>query len=83
MKTAKFEYYEATDGWRWRLKATNGKIIATGGEAYSSKRTCLGGIDSVVESAKLVPNVSVNSRPANAQKYEWEMGRTMIVETEK
>jgi hypothetical protein len=26
-------YYE----WRWRLRAKNGKIIADGGEGYSSK----------------------------------------------
>jgi uncharacterized protein YegP (UPF0339 family) len=29
--------YQAPDGWRWRLKAANGRIIADGGEAYSSR----------------------------------------------
>ena len=32
----KLEKYESKDGFRWRLKATNGKIIADGSEAYSS-----------------------------------------------
>lgn len=32
------EVYEAPDGWRWRAVATsNGLIVATGAEAYSSK----------------------------------------------
>ena len=34
----KFQYYQATDGWRWRLVARNGKIIADSGEAYVSER---------------------------------------------
>lgn len=28
-------------GWRWRLTAANGNIIADGGEAYSSKSKAL------------------------------------------
>jgi len=32
----RFEIYEATDGWRWRLVAANGEIVAIG-EAYASK----------------------------------------------
>lgn len=32
-----FEIYEAGDGWRWRLKATNGEIVADSAEAYASK----------------------------------------------
>jgi uncharacterized protein YegP (UPF0339 family) len=31
-------FYEAKDGWRWRLKnKRNKKIIAESGESYSSK----------------------------------------------
>lgn len=33
-----FEYYQASDGWRWRLTSPNGKIIADSGEAYSSEK---------------------------------------------
>ena len=32
----KFEVYPAADGYRWRLKAANGKIVAIG-EAYWRK----------------------------------------------
>ncbi|PVX24958.1 MAG: DUF1508 domain-containing protein [Candidatus Bathyarchaeum sp.] len=43
----KFEVYiGAGDKYRWRLKAPNGEIIASG-EAYSSKAACLNGIESV------------------------------------
>lgn len=29
-----FEVYRAKDGWRWRLWARNGRIVAVSGEAY-------------------------------------------------
>lgn len=35
-RKAKIEKYEAKDGFRWRLKATNGQVIADSAEAYSS-----------------------------------------------
>ena len=59
MRAGKFEYYEAKDGWRWRLLASNGQSIATGGEAYSSKQGCLHGIDSVIAHAKNVHDHAV------------------------
>lgn len=33
----KCHVYKAKDGYRWRLKARNGRIIAESGEAYSSR----------------------------------------------
>lgn len=33
----RFELYEAKDGWRWRLIASNGRIVADSGEAYHSQ----------------------------------------------
>ena len=36
--------------WRWRLVATNGKIIADSGEGYNNKADCLHGIDLVKSS---------------------------------
>ena len=38
MKAPRFQVYQARDGWRWRLKAANGRIIADSGEAYTRKR---------------------------------------------
>ncbi|MEL3905224.1 MAG: YegP family protein [Treponemataceae bacterium] len=47
----KFEYYKDKKGkYRFRLKAANGEIIATG-EAYESKAGCLNGIESVRKNA--------------------------------
>jgi hypothetical protein len=43
----KFELFrDAADKYRFRLKASNGEIIAVG-EAYESKAAALNGIDSV------------------------------------
>jgi uncharacterized protein YegP (UPF0339 family) len=45
---AKFELYKSSNGeYRWRLRADNGNIIATGGEGYASKATAQAGIESV------------------------------------
>lgn len=49
---AAFEIYKDGKGeFRWRLKATNGQTIATGGEGYSSKSSCKSGIESVQKNA--------------------------------
>lgn len=34
---ARFEVFKSKDGWRWRLRAANGRIIATG-EAHTRER---------------------------------------------
>ena len=35
MRTAKLEIYrDANREWRWRLKASNGRIVADSGEGY-------------------------------------------------
>ena len=45
---SKFELYRSSNGgYRWRLRATNGQVMATGGEGYSSKAAAQGGIESV------------------------------------
>ncbi len=50
-KHPKFELYQDKAGeYRFRLKATNGQIIATG-EGYKAKPSCLNGIDSVKRNA--------------------------------
>lgn len=37
MREGKVEVYEALDGWRWRLKAGNGQILADGAESYTRR----------------------------------------------
>jgi uncharacterized protein YegP (UPF0339 family) len=47
----KFEVYTDKAGkFRFRLKASNGQVIATG-EAYSSKSACLNGVESIKKNA--------------------------------
>ena len=47
----KFEIFmDAQDEFRWRLKADNNEVIATS-EGYTSKASCINGIDSVKENA--------------------------------
>ena len=52
----KFELYKSPNGeYRWRLKASNGQIIATSGEGYASKASASNGIDSVKSNAQGAP----------------------------
>jgi len=47
----KFEVYKDKAGkFRFRLKAGNGEVIASG-EAYESKASCLNGIESIKKNA--------------------------------
>jgi len=36
-RTARLFVYKAKDGWRWRLKSSNGKIVCESGESYKRK----------------------------------------------
>lgn len=49
---AKFEIYKDSKGeFRWKLVASNGQTIATGGEGYKSKDSVKNGIESVKKNA--------------------------------
>lgn len=51
VKNPKFEVYQDNAGeFRFRLKATNGQVIATG-EGYKAKASCLNGVESVKKNA--------------------------------
>jgi uncharacterized protein YegP (UPF0339 family) len=51
MAEGKFEVYTDKAGeYRFKLKAPNGEIIATS-EGYSSKKSCMNGIESVKKNA--------------------------------
>ena len=48
----KFELYADAKGeYRWRLKASNGQVVATGGQGYASERSAREGIASVRKNA--------------------------------
>jgi len=52
MMGAKFEVFTGKDGdFRFRLKAANGKVIASG-QGYKSKDACLKGIESIKKNAR-------------------------------
>jgi uncharacterized protein YegP (UPF0339 family) len=58
--TAAFEVYKDKIGeFHWRLTHTNGHVIATSGEGYTTKVNAMGGIKSVKEN---VPGSIVNDR---------------------
>lgn len=42
-----FLYKDYTNQWRWRLKSSNGNIIADSGESYWNKADCLHAISLV------------------------------------
>ncbi len=49
---AKFEVFKGKGGdFRFRLKAANGKVVASG-QGYKSKDACLKGIESIKKNAK-------------------------------
>ena len=49
---ATFELFTDKAGqWRWRLRHTNGNIIADSGEGYASRQKCKQGIESVKQNA--------------------------------
>ncbi len=54
---AKFELYRSSNGeYRWRLRATNGQVIGTGGEGYSSTAAAQSGIESVKRVGRICPD---------------------------
>jgi uncharacterized protein YegP (UPF0339 family) len=47
-----YYYYKDAQGeWRWRLKASNGRILADSGEGYKNEQDCKDDIDRVKASA--------------------------------
>jgi len=46
MRHAKLEIYrDKRSEWRWRLRASNGRILADSGEGYRRRASMLGGIE--------------------------------------
>ena len=52
MRRPRFTVYQSADGWRWRLIAANGRIVATG-EAHTRKRDAWRAVETVREVAAL------------------------------
>lgn len=59
---AKFEVYKDSRGeYRWRLKASNGQVVATGGEGFSSKAAAMNSIESIKQTAHQAATVEADS----------------------
>lgn len=56
MKQARFEVYRGKDGWRWRLRAANSQIVATG-EAHTRKRDAVRACQRIADLADEAANV--------------------------
>jgi hypothetical protein len=48
---SKFEVYQSKSGYRWRLKASNGEIVAQG-EEYATKQGAKNGCEAVRRAAE-------------------------------
>lgn len=62
MKSPAFQVYPAKDGYRWRLRAANGRIIAESGEAYARKQGAEKAVDRVIEACSGQPVDSSEDR---------------------
>ena len=50
MNAPRFEVYRSRDGWRWRLRARNCRVIATG-ESHTRERDALRAAVTVAKTA--------------------------------
>ena len=57
----RFTVYWAKDGWRWRLKARNGRIVADSGEAYTSRKRCIAAADRLRDPKMAVAPIEVDA----------------------
>jgi uncharacterized protein len=62
---ARFEIYKGKIGdFHWRLIHTNGQVIASSGEGYTTKVNAINGLNSVKENAPGAP-VEDKTSPSN------------------
>ena len=74
-RTLKFEtYQDAKKEHRWRLKATNGQIIATGGQGYKDRRDCDNAIERIKKDA--ATKLAFETYEDNEGKYRWRLKAT-------
>jgi uncharacterized protein YegP (UPF0339 family) len=73
--TLTFEIYQdRSNEHRWRLKATNGQIIATSGQGYKDKRDAKNAIDRI--KADAATRLKFESYTDAANEYRWRLKAT-------
>jgi uncharacterized protein YegP (UPF0339 family) len=66
---ATFEVYQdKAGGYRWRLRAQNSNVLATSGEGYKQKQSCLDAIESVKKAAADAPVKELGEDAAEEKK---------------
>ena len=74
-RTLKFEtYQDARKEHRWRLKATNGQVIATSGQGYKDKRDCDNAIDRIKKDA--ATKLTFETYEDAKEEYRWRLKAT-------
>ena len=62
----RFEMYKGHDGqWRWRLRTTNGNVVADSAEGYEHRHDCERGID-IVKASKDATVVDMSAKIARS-----------------
>lgn len=59
----RFELYRTSGEWRWRLRTTNGNIVADSSEGYKRREDCERGIE-IVKSSTAAPTVDMSTKIA-------------------
>lgn len=50
-------YVDAKGEWRWKLRASNGRVIADSGEGYTHETDCLAGLASATSGPPVITSV--------------------------
>jgi uncharacterized protein len=79
---AKFEIYQSgkKDEYRFRLKADNGQTILSS-EGYTSKASCMNGIESVRKNAADPKRVNKTKTPTNMFRFAYTAANNQIIGT--
>ena len=79
---AKFEIYQSgkKEEFRFRLKADNGQIILSS-EGYTTKASCLNGIESVRKNAADPKKFNRTKTPGNMHRFSITAANSQIVGT--
>jgi uncharacterized protein YegP (UPF0339 family) len=69
----KFEIYkDAAKGFRWRLKAANGAVLATAGQPYKAKADCMKGVERV-QAGATSDKYTFEVYQDKAKEYRWRL----------